>query len=254
MPSVAKSFRLYSIEGNIGAGKTTILANLERRFAGSKTVVFLREPVELWDTFRDENGEAILTKFYKDPKKFAFAFQVMAYSTRLSMLRELIRANPACEVVICERSLEADRHIFAKMLHDDKMIDDIQFQIYETFFKNSADDYMMDGIVYINARAETCFERVAKRARVGESAIELAYLTQCGQYHDAWLKSGSTEVACPVLEIDANASVSYGESGSLGETWIKECMEFFGIKVEEIKTTGDKDIMSLFDSLASSLY
>jgi len=230
MPAVLselRSYRIYAVEGNIGAGKTTILENLERRFAGSKTVLFLREPVELWDTFRDENGEAILTKFYKDPKTYAFAFQVMAYSTRLSMLRELIRANPQCEVIICERSLEADRHIFAKMLHDDKMIDDIQFQIYETFFKNSADDYVMDGIVYINARAATCFERVTKRARVGESAIELAYLTRCGEYHDAWLPSSTTTSGIPVLTIDANANVTYdGSADSLGETWIKQCIAF----------------------------
>lgn len=233
MPAVlsnSRTYRLYSIEGNIGAGKTTILENLERRFAGSTTVKFLREPVELWDTFRDENGEAILTKFYKDPKTYAFAFQVMAYSTRLSMLRELIRANPQCEVIICERSLEADRHIFAKMLHDDKMIDDIQFQIYETFFKNSADDYVMDGIVYINALAATCFERVTKRARTGESAIELAYLTRCGEYHDAWLRplpSSTTTSGIPVLMIDANANVTYdGSADSLGETWIKQCIAF----------------------------
>lgn len=229
--SDSRTFRIYSIEGNIGAGKTTILENLERRFAGSKTVLFLREPVELWDTFRDENGEAILSKFYKDPKTYAFAFQVMAYSTRLSMLRELIRANPQCKVIICERSLEADRHIFAKMLHDDKMIDDIQFQIYETFFKNSADDYMMDGIVYINARATTCFERVGKRAREGESAIELDYLTRCGKYHDTWLQTGSTEVVCPVLTIDANPCVTYDINNPtcLGETWIKSCLDFFGV-------------------------
>ena len=145
------------------------------------------------------------------------------------MLRELIRANPQCEVIICERSLEADRHIFAQMLHDDKMIDDIQFQIYETFFKNSADDYMMDGIVYINARAATCFERVGKRARKGESAIELAYLTRCGEYHDTWLQTrdNMTDTGIPVLKIDANANVTYdGSADSLGETWIKQCIAF----------------------------
>ena len=62
----------------------------------------------------------------------------------------------------------------------------------------------MDGIVYVRADAETCFERVGKRARTGESAIELEYLTRCGEYHDAWLQCSSVEFDCPVLLIDAN--------------------------------------------------
>lgn len=214
---------IYSIEGNIGAGKTTLLENLEKKLAGSTEILFLREPVDLWNTFIDKNGETILSNFYKKPSEFAFAFQVMAYSTRLAMLRDMIENNSECKVIICERSLEADRNIFAKMLHDDNMIDDMLYKIYKTFFNNSANDYPLAGIVYVRADADTCFDRVGKRAREGESNIELGYLEKCGQYHDNWLRTNN--IGLRMLEINANENVTYGVDG-LGEKWMEECLAF----------------------------
>ena len=108
--------KVISIEGNIGAGKTTILEQLLLRAANDPSIVFLREPVDNWSSIQSADGENILTKFYKDPARYAFTFQVMAYATRVSSLRKIICENPQCKLVICERSLEADRNIFAKML------------------------------------------------------------------------------------------------------------------------------------------
>ena len=45
-----------SIEGNIGAGKTTILNELQNKYKDNKEIVFIREPVDLWEDFTDSNG------------------------------------------------------------------------------------------------------------------------------------------------------------------------------------------------------
>ena len=111
--------KIISIEGNIGTGKTTILSKLEEKYAGDKTVVFIKEPVDVWEQIRDASGENILQKFYADSAKYAFPFQVMAYITRYSAVAKAIRENPECRLIICERSLDADCQIFAKMLFDD---------------------------------------------------------------------------------------------------------------------------------------
>ena len=76
----------------------------------------------------------ILKKFYEDPEKYAFAFQIMAFTTRASYC-----VNPYWQihrhVFFCERSLDSDKEIFAQMLYDDGMMDDIIFEIYNSSFQ-----------------------------------------------------------------------------------------------------------------------
>jgi len=42
-------------------------------------------------------------------------------------------------------------------------------------------------VVYLDASPETCLRRICKRARSGESVIELSYLCKCRDYYDAWI-------------------------------------------------------------------
>ena len=93
---------LVSIEGNIGAGKSTILEHLEKYMNKNmnQKILFLKEPLDIWEQFHDENGHTILEKFYKNQKRYAFTFQVMAYITRLSLLRNAIKENPGVEIII----------------------------------------------------------------------------------------------------------------------------------------------------------
>ena len=232
---------IITIEGNIGSGKSSILHHLEKYYSttintvtdglysnvNTKHIVFLKEPVDEWSEIRDGSGETILAKFYRDPAKYAFAFQVMAYATRLSILRKTLVENPECRVLICERSLEADKHIFANMLHDDGLIDDVCYQIYCRNFCEYASDFSVDKIVYIDADPEVCYGRIAKRSRTGESSIELDYLKKCAKYHDAWLLDNSCRQT-PLLHLNTNADVKYDMTDALdlGISWIKQIVDF----------------------------
>ena len=119
---------IVSIEGNIGTGKSTLIKMMEN-FKTSKPIIFLQEPVDEWTKITDKEGEPILTKFYADSKKWAFSFQMMAYISRLAVLRKTIRENPD-SIILSERSLLTDKWVFAKMLHDDGIICDIDYKIY----------------------------------------------------------------------------------------------------------------------------
>jgi deoxyadenosine/deoxycytidine kinase len=131
--------KIISIEGNIGAGKTTILQKIADRYANDPSVVFLREPVDIWETIKDAEGTTILANFYMEPEKYAFSFQVMAFVTRLTLLRNAVKENPDCKLIVCERSLEADRNIFAKMLFDEGSIDDMNYQITRKYIVRCMD-------------------------------------------------------------------------------------------------------------------
>jgi len=220
---------IIAIEGNIGAGKSTLLKHLEDAFG--VRAAFMPEPVDIWTTIKDENGEHILSKFYADPHKYAFSFQIMAYSTRLAMLRKTIDEHPECDIIICERSLEADSHIFAKMLFEDGMIEYINYQVYRRLYADTSANYVMDGVVYLDASAETCMERVQKRSREGESKIGLEYLEKCRKYYDAWLNADGN---CECLTIDANSDVTY--ENDEGNLWILQIFRF----VETIKRRRDR--------------
>jgi deoxyadenosine/deoxycytidine kinase len=215
---------IISIEGNIGSGKTTILNRLKTEFMNQQTkkkILFLREPVDIWETVKDNQNETILSKFYKNPAKHAFAFQVMAFSTRLTILREAIQNNPDVEIILCERSLDADKEIFAKMLHDDGVIEDIDYQIYNMFYNEitkQPEVKQLSGVIYINADPEVSFERTKIRARDGESTITLGYLMECHAYHEKWIgnkKQGNLNY--PVLNINANGVISEKQINSVFE-------------------------------------
>lgn len=216
---------IISIEGNIGSGKTTIIENLEKYYEHDKRVLFLREPLDVWESVKDQvTGENILQKFYANPDKYAFAFQVMAYASRLSMVRNAIKSGSGqFSAIIVERSLAADKRIFAKMLYDDGKIDDVCYQIYQKFYKEFSDEIGLNGIVYIDADAEVCKERVEKRSRQGEGGISLEYLQKCKKYHDEWLDNEPH-----ALRIKTNQNVTYDpqDSSDQGNVWLKQISRY----------------------------
>ena len=103
-----------SIEGNIGCGKTTLLKILQREFPQVK---ILNEPVGEWENIA--NGKVnLLDLYYKDPNRWGLTFQNYALFTRVRRWKD--NQNLAdSQVRISERSLSADRYIFASVMKDE---------------------------------------------------------------------------------------------------------------------------------------
>jgi deoxyadenosine/deoxycytidine kinase len=224
----AKRPLIVSIEGNIGAGKSTILEALRYK-NDNLNVVFMQEPVSVWETVVDESGKTILMKYYENPDKYAFPFQIMAYTTRLSALKNCIENNPDCDVIVCERSLEADKNIFAKMLHDDGTIERMNYQIYNMLYNDTSKNYAVDAIVYLRADPVKCLNRIHKRSRNGESSISVEYLSSCHRYYDTWLM-GNTDI--PIMHLDVNSDVEYDVPG-MGSNWVTQIEEFINDCIDD---------------------
>lgn len=191
---------IVSIEGNIGSGKSTLLANLREKYGEHANIVFLKEPVDEWAKIKDENGVTILEKFYADQEKYSFSFQMMAYVSRLKMLRNEIKklqSNTAVKtIIITERSLYTDKMVFAQMLHDHKKIEYINYQIYLSWFDAFIDEFPVHKVIYVKTDPAICYARIHKRSREGEEQIPLAYLTDCGKYHDSMLDTSKKTCMC----------------------------------------------------------
>jgi len=192
---------IISLNGNIGSGKSTILEQLKKFYKdlNNHDICFVQEPVDEWKKVVDSDGTQILANFYKNPKKYAFRFQMMAYISRLKLLRDAIK-NSSCKILITERCVNTDRYVFKKMLYDSGQIDEDEHIIYDTWHDEFVQDVPISGIIYIKASPEICIERINCRAREGET-ISFDYIQSCDKYHDDWLLSNSTQ---NLLVLDGN--------------------------------------------------
>ena len=151
--------KIIAIEGNIGSGKSTLVSKLEEIFKNNTDYYFLQEPVSIWNTIKDENGVTILEKFYNETEKYAFQFQMMAYISRLSILREALK-NKNAKYIITERSIYTDSNVFAKMLYDDKKITLIEYTIYKKWFDEFISEIPISKIIYVKTDPEIAHQRV----------------------------------------------------------------------------------------------
>jgi deoxycitidine kinase/deoxyguanosine kinase len=177
--------KIISIEGNIGSGKSSFVQVLKERFSDRPDVCFLQEPVEEWLMTQDEQGVNILDHYYRDQKTYAFPFQMMAYISRLTILKRALE-TPHYKYIITERCLHTDKHVFCKMLYHDGMIDTIGFKIYNRWFTEFQDMAIPYHYVYLQTDPEVSKQRVDLRARSGET-IPIDYLKKCHDYHENWL-------------------------------------------------------------------
>jgi deoxyadenosine/deoxycytidine kinase len=191
---------IISIEGNIGCGKSTLIKELQKRV--NTNIVYLQEPVDIWTNISVDNI-SILDKFYEDPAKYAFSFQMMAYISRLSIINKAIKENPNA-VIISERCLLTDKNVFAKMLYDSNKIDPYSFQIYNLWFNEFYDKLPKHKHVYLDSNPENIQQRIISRNRKGENNIDINYLESCHKYHNEFLNNNDNVI----MKIDMDSCIN----------------------------------------------
>jgi len=217
-----ENISIISIEGNIGSGKSTLLRKIQYWAKENKYshIYFALEPVDDWNKIRDNNGETILSKFYKDQEKYAFPFQMMAFITRYNKIQELIdeitenqkKSNVLGpiekSIIITERCLYTDKYVFAKMLYDDDKIDEVNYQIYNSWFETFAKKIPINEVIYIDTPYTICDERIKNRNRAGESSIPMDYLKRCEEYHNLMIQTMVHEKKTKIIPIDGAEDIN----------------------------------------------
>jgi len=173
--------KMILLEGNIAAGKSTVGKVLK----ASGMFDFIEEPVDEWQGGFASN---MLDTFYRDMERWAFAFQMVAFITRPKTWDE-IRSLTSHSLVVLERSVFTDRHVFAPMLHGLGAMTDAEWQVYCGLWDCVVSNYCAepDCIFYLRTPAEFCMERISTRGRDEEGGITLDYLRQLERLHDEWL-------------------------------------------------------------------
>jgi len=187
--------RIISIDGNIGSGKSTFVQHLKDYYSvknncSGQKICFLQEPVDMWNTITNKEGKTMIECYYADPDKYAFPFQMMAYISRLATLKKEFKKD--YDFIFTERCIFTDANVFCKMLYDDGKINEIEYQIYNTWFDEFVEDFPTIEYVYIKTDPQIAFDRIVKRGRIGEN-IPLEYLSTCHEYHEKWLEKHTSK-------------------------------------------------------------
>ncbi len=199
---------IISLDGNIGAGKSTLLAEIRNRL---HDVHIVDEPVGQWTSLKNAEGKNLLELFYEDKKRWAYTFQNCAILTRLKNIQDAVENLDSTvkepQVIITERSVLTDKHVFAEMLYDSGDIDPLEWELYESWFNIFGKKHPVKAIIYISTSSSTSKERIQIRNRQGEDRIGSDYLDALDKQHKKWIENTnipvltlSTEIGVPVEE------------------------------------------------------
>ena len=179
-----KSKKIYALEGNIGAGKSTIMKIISNQF---HDVEFVEEPVKQWQNL---NGCNLLDSFYSDPKRWGFSFEFYSMLTKIQAL--LKAADSDKPIIIIERSILSNK-VFMDLSNDlgklDKMEYTMLINTYNFYLENVYPQ--IAGIIYLDTPVDECIRRITKRNRGEECTIEKSYLNSIKEKMDEMCNSST---------------------------------------------------------------
>ena len=186
-----KTKKIYALEGNIGAGKTTILKLIAKNF---KDVEFVEEPVKEWQNL---GGMNLLDSFYSNPQRWGFSFEFYSMLTKIQAL--LKAADTDKPIIVIERSILSNK-VFMDLSNELGKLDKMEY----CMLMNTYDFYLqhiypqLSGIIYLDTPVDECIKRITKRNRGEECNIEKSYLEAIKRKMDE-LANSSTMI---VIRID----------------------------------------------------
>jgi deoxyadenosine/deoxycytidine kinase len=186
------NYRFIAIEGNIGAGKTT-LSHLLSQHYNAKLVLeeFAENP--------------FLTKFYENPKQYAFPLELFFLAERFKQQQELIKNKDLFQEVTISDYIFTKCLLFAKV-----NLPEEEFRLYQKMFDVFHQQlYPPDIIIYLHAPVNKLQGNIKKRNRKFELAIPDEYLFKIQETYTSYIKQHNVKT----IFVDAsNADFLYNEA------------------------------------------
>ena len=226
--------KLVSIEGNIGAGKSTLLNEIEQICKNKRieNMRILREPVEEWERITD-GTKTILELFYENPAEYGFPLQILVGITTLRRIHRELSDYPDTRLILSERSVLSSKMVFAKMLHHDGCMDDMEEEVYQMLFNDEMFTWMTPAmILYLKTDANTCLERVGNRNRRGESKITVNQLERCEQYHEIMFRQIGIHVRTINRDLECDGIIK--DWCNIVITWCQQLMR--GVRADQLES------------------
>jgi deoxyguanosine kinase len=153
------NYHFITIEGNIGAGKTT-LAHMLARHYNARLIL---------EQFADN---PFLAKFYENPAQNAFPLELFFMAERYKQLKELVHTADLFQSVTVSDYLFTKCLLFAKV-----NLPDQEFRLYQKLFDIiSAQVVQPDILIYLHAPVSKLQTNIRRRNRSYEQSIPDEYL------------------------------------------------------------------------------
>src|SRR3954462_10806348 len=152
-------YNFVTIEGNIGAGKTTLTHLLSKHFNAR---LILEE-------FADN---PFLSKFYENPGQYAFPLELFFMAERYKQLKELLHTTDLFQSVTVSDYLFTKCLLFAKV-----NLSMEEFRLYQKLFDIIHQQLLQpDLLIYLHAPVQKLQQNIRKRNRPYEQEISDEYL------------------------------------------------------------------------------
>jgi 2-amino-4-hydroxy-6-hydroxymethyldihydropteridine diphosphokinase len=174
-PSKSYDFSLYNyiaIEGNIGAGKTSLASQMSREF-NAKLIL---------ERFADN---PFLPKFYKEPQRYAFTLEMSFLADRYQQI-----SDDLSQLDLFKDFIVSDYDVFKSLIFSKITLPEDEFRLYrKLFYQVYKDIAKPDLYVYLYQNTERLQKNIKKRGRNYEQEIEDSYLDKINSGYLDFLKN-----------------------------------------------------------------
>jgi deoxyguanosine kinase len=151
-------YRYIAVEGNIGAGKTS-LAKMLSNDTGSALLL---------EEFADN---AFLEQFYENPAKFAFPLELSFLAARYKQLMEFHPAKSGQTII-------SDYHFRKSLLFAEHNLEPAELGLYRTFYEMIQKQIPEpDLVIYLESSVDKLQKNISRRGRDFEKSISGEYLS-----------------------------------------------------------------------------
>lgn len=181
---ITEKYNYIAIEGNIGAGKTS-LANMMSDEFNAKIVL---------ERFADN---PFLPKFYNDNERYAFPLEMSFLADRYQQL-----SDDLAQFDLFKNFIVSDYYIFKSLIFAQVTLHSDEYKLYRKMFDLMYKEITKpDLYVYLYQNTERLLENIKKRGREYEQNIEASYLQKI---HDGYSNFIKTQPDLNILIIDVS--------------------------------------------------
>jgi deoxyadenosine/deoxycytidine kinase len=165
------NYHFISIEGNIGAGKTTLAHLLSKRL-NARLVL---------EQFADN---PFLPKFYENPQQYAFPLELFFMAERYKQLKELIHTKDLFQ------SITVSDYLFTKCLLFARVnLTDEEFRLYQKFYDIIRQQLIEpDLLIYLHVPVHKLQKNIRRRNRPYEQNIPDEYLFKIQETYTHYIR------------------------------------------------------------------
>ncbi len=176
--------RFLVIEGNIGAGKTTLAKKIASDF-NAKIIL---------ERFADN---PFLPKFYENPERFSFPLELSFLADRYHQLKEELTTPDLFHPLIV-----ADYYFMKSLIFSRQTLSNDEYNLYRQLFEIIHKSLPKpDLFVYLSMSTDRLMKQIKLRGREYEQTITADYLDKI---HGSYLEFIKQQPTLPTLIIDAN--------------------------------------------------